>query len=101
MDPTIRETVAAINKFQTQPRYSTIGIAKKWVCTSRKRGFTDNLRGVIKLLLRDYRRAPQKEQKLEQREINRRANTEQKHLCERNPEHGQEEGFRRERKEET
>ena len=101
MDPTIRETAAAINKFQTQLRYSTVGIAKKWVRTSRKRGFADNLRGVIKLLLWDYRRAPQKEQKLEQREIDRRANTEQKHFCERNPEHGQEESFRREWEEET
>ena len=94
------ETVAAINKSQTQPRYSTIGVAKKWVRTSSK-GLADSLRGAIKLLLRDYRRAPQKEQKLEQREIDRGANTEQKHFCERNPEHGQEESFGGEREEET
>ena len=68
---------------------------------SQQKGLANSLQGAMKLLLRDYRRAPPKEQKLEQRETDKGANTEQKHPRERNPEHGQEKSFRGEREEET
>jgi len=59
-----------MNRSQAQTRYSTIQVTKNWMCAFSK-GFADSLRGAIELFLLDYRRALQREQKLEQREIDR------------------------------
>ena len=49
---------------------STLEIVRNWL-VAFTRGFADSLRGAIELFLLDYRRAQQREQKLEQREIDR------------------------------
>merc|ERR1712133_133866 len=59
-----------MNRSQAQTRYSTIQVTKNWMCAFSK-GFADSLRGAIELFLLDYRRALQREQKSEQREIDR------------------------------
>jgi len=51
-------------------RFSTLEIIRNWL-VAFTRGFADSLRGAIELFLLDYRRAQQREQKLEQREIDR------------------------------
>jgi len=51
-------------------RHSTLEIIRNWICAFIK-GAADSLRGAIHLFLLDYRRAQQREQKLEQREIDR------------------------------
>lgn len=55
---------------QQKLHFSTLEIVRNWLCAF-SRGFADSLRGAIELFLLDYRRAQQREQKLEQREIDR------------------------------
>jgi len=64
------KSVTSINRSPSQTRYSTFEVTRNWLCAFSK-GFADSLRGAIELFLLDYRRAQLREQKLEQREIDR------------------------------
>jgi len=64
------ELVSRSQRVSAVQRFSTLEMIRNWII-SFTRGFTDALRGAIELFLLDYRRAQQREQKLEQREIDR------------------------------
>jgi len=64
------KTVSTMNRSQSRVGYSTLQVVRNWTCAFSK-GFADSLRGAIKLFLLDNHRAQQREQKLEQREIDR------------------------------
>jgi len=63
-------SLMAVGRGEAAPQFSTFEAVRNGLWSFTK-GFADSLRGAIELFFLDYRRAQQREQKLQQREIDR------------------------------